>query len=217
MTENMWFYVAQGIFTTIQLTVVGFSLGAVLGVPLVAMRMSPIAPLRWISRAFIEIVRGVPLVVWLFLIYNGPTQFDPSLGSFFTSSRSAIAAVGLVSAAHIAEIYRGSLRAVQQGQWEASGALGMTQLDTATRIIAPQMLRAAIPASTTYAIGLLKDSSLASTIGVFEITYYANAVAGTTSSAAPFFVAGVYYLALTIPSAWAARRLENRLSRKVLR
>lgn len=217
MTGNVWVFVAQGIFSTLQLTILGLALGALLGLPLVAMRVAPVALVRWISRAFIEIVRGVPLVVWLFLIFNGPTQFDPSLGSVFTSWRSAFIAIGLVSAAHMAEIYRGSLRAVPQGQREASDALGMVQLDTATRIIAPQMLRTALPATTTYGIGLLKDSSLASTIGVFEITYYANAAAGTTSSAVPFFVAGAYYLALTIPSAWAARRLESRLGRKVLR
>ena len=217
MTENLWFSVAQGILTTIQLTVLGFCLGGLLGLPLLAMRTSQVPVLRWLSRAFIEVTRGVPLVVWLFLIYNGPTQFDPSLGSVFTSWNSAIAAIGLVSAAHMAEIYRGSLLAIPKGQWEASTALGMTRIDTASRIIAQQMIRAAIPASASYAIGLLKDSSLASTIGVFELTYYANAAAGTTSSATPFFIAGAYYLAMTIPSAWAARRLENRLRKEVLR
>lgn len=217
MTENVWAFVAQGISNTIGLTVLGFGLGALLGVPLVAMRFAPLSPLRWISGAYIQITRGVPLVVWLFLIYNGPTQFDPSLGSVFTSWLSALLAIGLVSGAHMAEIYRGALRAVPLGQREAGGALGMTQVDTAARIIAPQMLRTAIPASATYGIGLLKDSSLASTIGVFEVTFYANTAAGTSSSAVPFLVAGVYYLALTIPSAWGARHLETRLSRKVLR
>ncbi|MDQ0664607.1 polar amino acid transport system permease protein [Arthrobacter ulcerisalmonis] len=217
MTENVWAFVAQGVFATAQLTVMGFALGAVLGLPLVAVRTSPVGPARWIARGFIELVRGVPLVVWLFLIYNGPTQFDPRLGSVFTSGASAIAAIGLVSAAHMAEIYRGSLKAINRSQWEAGDALGMPRLDTATRVIGPQMIRVAVPASAAYAIGLIKDSSLASTIGVFEITYYANTAAGSTSSALPFFIAGAYYVALTIPSAWAARRLDTRLRRKVAR
>lgn len=217
MTPSVWEAVAQGILTTVELTVVGFALGSVLGLPLLALRISGIAPLRWAARAFIEVARGVPLIVWLFLIYNGPTQFDPSLGSVFSSGRSAVLALGLVSAAYMAEIYRGSLRAIRQGQHEASRALGMSRVDTATRIIGPQMVRVAIPASASYAIGLLKDSSLASTIGVFEITYHASTVASSTSSVTPFFVAGVYYVALTIPSAWAARQLENRLRRGVAR
>jgi polar amino acid transport system permease protein len=215
MTGNVWEAVAQGIVPTIELTVVGFALGSVLGLPVLALRISRIAPLRWAARTFIEIARGVPLIVWLFLIYNGPTQFDPSLGSVFTSWRSAVLALGLVSAAYMAEIYRGSLRAIKHGQYEASRALGMSQVDTATRIIGPQMVRVAIPASAAYAIGLLKDSSLVSTIGVFEITYHAGVVASNTSSVIPFFVAGVYYVVLTFAAAWAARRLEGRLRRGV--
>lgn len=207
--------VAQGVIWTIQLTALGFGLGAVLGLPVLMLRLSPIAPARAAARAFIEIVRGVPLIVWLFLIYNGPTQFDPSLGSVFTSWRSAVLALGLISAAYMAEIYRGSLRAIKQGQFEASRALGMSRIDMATLVVAPQLVRIAIPASASYAIGLLKDSSLASTIGVFEITYYASTASSTTSSVTPFFIAGLYYVALTVPSALGARRLEARMQRSV--
>lgn len=215
MTDNVWSAVAQGILATIQLTVVGFALGAVLGVPLLLLRSSPLLVLSAPARACIEIARGVPLIIWLFLIYNGPTQFDPGLGDVFTSWRSAVLALGFISAAYLAEIYRGSLRAIKVGQFEASQALGMGRFDTATRIIGPQMIRVAIPASVSYAIGLAKDSSLASTIGVFEITYYAGTSSSTTSSVTPFFVAGAYYVALTVPSALAARRLESRLLRRV--
>lgn len=215
MSIDTWLIVGHGIIATLQLTVVGFAIGAVLGLPLMVMRGAQIWILRFIARAFIEITRGVPLIIWLFLIYNGPTQFNPALGSVFTSWRSAVLAIGLVSAAYMAEIYRGALRAVSAGQFEASRALGMSQLDTATRIVGPQMIRVAIPASASYAIGLLKDSSLASTIGVFEITYYATTASSNTSSVMPFFVAGVYYVALTFPSAWAARRLESRMMERV--
>lgn len=215
MSENVWAVVAQGIAATIQLTVVGFALGAILAIPLLVLRQSPIAAIRWVGRAYIEVARGVPLIVWLFLIYNGPTQFDPTLGSVFTSWRSAVLALALISAAYMAEIYRGCLRAINQGQFEASGALGLSRFDTAKDVIGPQMIRVAIPASASYAIGLLKDSSLASTIGVFELTYHASAVSSTTSSVTPFFVAGLYYVALTVPSAMAARRLERRMLRSV--
>jgi polar amino acid transport system permease protein len=215
VTIETWLIVAQGIAATLQLTVVGFAIGAILGLPLLAMRVSRLWVLRATARSFIEIARGVPLIIWLFLIYNGPTQFNPALGSVFTSWRSAVFAIGLVSAAYMAEIYRGALRAVNDGQFEASRALGMSQLDTATRIVGPQMVRVAIPASASYAIGLLKDSSLASTIGVFEITYFATTASSNSSSVTPFFVAGLYYVALTFPSAWAARRLESKMLERV--
>jgi polar amino acid transport system permease protein len=215
VTDSVWEAVAQGILATIQLTLVGFAIGAVLGVPVLVLRISRLWVLRAVARSFIEVARGVPLIVWLFLIYNGPTQFDPSLGSVFTSWRSAALALGFVSAAYMAEIYRGSLRAIHEGQYEASRALGMSQVDMASRIIGPQMIRVAVPASASYAIGLLKDSSLASTIGVFEITYYASAASSTTSSVTPFFVAGAYYVAITFPSAMAARQLESLLLRRV--
>ncbi len=217
MNAEMWAGVANGILTTLQMTVVGFVGGAVLGVPVLLLRISKIAPLRWIGRAFIEVVRGIPLLVWLFLIYNGPTQFDPSLGRVFTSAVSAVIALSLVSSAYMAEIYRGSLTAINKDQWEAGSALGLARRDTVRFVITPQVVRVATPASANYAIGLLKDSSLVSTIGVFEITYYATSMSATMSSATPFFIAGAYYLMMTIPSAWATRKLDARLRSKVVR
>ena len=218
MNASMWSTIAEGILTTIEITAVSFVIGAVLGVPVMLFRVSQWWLLRWPARAFIEIGRGVPLVVWLFLIYNGPIQFDPSLSAVFTSWTSGVAALALVSAVYMAEIYRGSLRAIHGGQWEAGRALGMSIRDTASRVIAPQVIRVAIPASANYAIGLIKDSSLVSTIGVFEITYYATTLSTTLSSATtPFVVAGAFYIAMTFPSAVLARRLEHVLSRKIVR
>ena len=217
MTAEIWAGVANGIFTTLQMTVIGFIGGAIFGVPVLFLRISRVTPLRWVGRVFIEVVRGIPLLVWLFLIYNGPTQFDPSLGRVFTSYFSAVVALSFVSSAYMAEIYRGSLTAIKKDQWEAGAALGLASHDTARFVIAPQVVRVATPASASYAIGLLKDSSLVSTIGVFEITYFASTLSATTSSATPFLVAGVYYLMLTIPSAWATRKLDARLRSKVVR
>ena len=217
MNPEIWAGVANGILTTLLMTAIGFIGGAIFGVPVLLLRVSKIKPLRWIGRTFIEVVRGVPLLVWLFLIYNGPTQFDPSLGRVFTSFISAVLALSLVSSVYMAEIYRGSLTAISKVQWEAGAALGFAKLDSARFVIAPQVVRVATPASANYAIGLLKDSSLVSTIGVFEITYYSATLSATTSSATPFFVAGAYYLMMTIPSAWATRKLDARLRSKVVR
>ena len=217
MTTAIWTGVAQGISNTVAVTIYGFLLGAIFGVPVLMLRNSNVLVARWTGRALIEIVRGVPMLVWLFLIYNGPTQFDPRLSSVFTSWSASVIALGLISSVYIAEIYRGSLKAIHGGQWEASHALGMSGFDTVTRVIAPQVVRVAIPTLATYGISLLKDSSLVSTIGVFEITYYATTLSAETSSPAPFFAAGAYYLMITIPAVWGARRLDRRLRGKVVR
>ena len=215
MNTDIWIGVAAGISTTLQMTAIGFIGGAILGIPLVFMRLSNIQVIRWGTRAFIELVRGIPMLVWLFLVFNGPTQFDPSLGRVFTSFNSAVIVLCVVSGVYMAEVYRGAVRAISKNQWEASDALGLRTVDKLRFVIGPQVGRVAIPSAANYAIGLVKDSSLISTIGVFEITYYATNLYGTLSSPVPFYVAGMYYLMITVPSAWLARTVDVRLRSKV--
>jgi polar amino acid transport system permease protein len=183
-------------------------------VPLVIARLSKVAPLRWIARTYIELLRGIPPIVWLFIIYFG-------LGSSVVTLNGVTAAIvtlGAISGAYMAEIYRGGLSAVHVGQWEASAALGMPRTATMSRIIGPQVLRVSVPAGATYAIGLLKDSSIAFAVGVTEITYYANDQSRSTSDAmGPFLIAALVYIAITIPCAYGARRLDASLRRRVAR
>ncbi len=117
----------------------------------------------------------------------------------------------------MAEIYRGSLSAISKGQGEAAASLGMSRVDTATRVIGPQVLRISIPASATYAIGLLKDSSIAYTIGALEITWHAWSQQQQLNSVTPYFAAAVYYIAITFPAAWLARSVDARLRKRVAR
>jgi polar amino acid transport system permease protein len=118
----------------------------------------------------------------------------------------------------MAEIYRGGLSAIPAGQWEASAALGMGHRDQLSKVVGPQVLRVSIPASATYAIGLLKDSSIAYTVGVQEILFNADMQAKQASDAiVPFLYAALVYVIITIPCAWAARSLDSGLRRKVAR
>lgn len=213
----LWSYIAAGIPITLELTFFGFLIGAVLGLPVMLGRRSHLAPVRWLARAYIELFRGVPLLVWLFLIYQGSTQFDPGLQSTFTSMNSAILGFGLVSAAYMAEIYRGCLGAVHHGQYEAAYALGMTGRDASRKVIWPQMFRIAIPASASYAIGLLKDTSIAMTIGCTEILWRARNATGNITTIQPYLVAGLIFIVLTLVAAYGSRRLDSTLRRRVAR
>jgi polar amino acid transport system permease protein len=215
MNGDVWLEVAKGIPMTLQLAGLGFAIGAIAGVPLMLMRNSRLLPLRWVARAVIEILRGVPPLVWLFLIFAGLPELNPALLSVLTPTTSAIIGLGLISSAYMAEIYRGCLSAISRGQWEASSSLGMSKYATATHVIGPQMLRISIPAAATYAIGLLKDSSIAYTIGALEITWHAWSQQQQLISVTPYIAAAVYFVAITFPAAWLARTVDARLRRRV--
>ena len=135
-----------------------------------------------------------------------------------TPLMAAIVSLGVISCAYMAEIYRGGLSAIDRGQWEAGEALGMNRSSVLAKIIGPQVYRVSVPAGATYAIGLLKDSSVAYTIGVTEVMFYANEQARSTSDAiVPFLLAALVYVVMTIPCAALARALDSRLRRRVAR
>jgi polar amino acid transport system permease protein len=125
--------------------------------------------------------------------------------------------LGLISAAHLAEIYRGSLLAVHRGQFEAAQALGLGRVTIYTKVIGPQAVRVAIPGMVTWAISLLKDSALVSTIGVAEIMSVTNQDARSSgSSLTPFVIAAAIYIGLGSPLAYLSRYLERKLSLKAV-
>ena len=152
----------EGIGGTIFVTVGAVVIGLLLGAPLAALRMSSNAALSFVSAAFINVIRGIPSIVWLFIVFYGistatPVRFEP-----FTT---AILTLGAIATAQFAEIYRGGLLSVRPGQTEAARVLGLDGLQTFTLIQIPQALVAAIPAGATIAIGLIKESAVISIIG----------------------------------------------------
>lgn len=206
--------VAQGILMTLIVTVCAFAIGAVAAVPLALARNSRFTLLRGAARVGIEVVRGVPPLVWLFILYFGIGSGAIRLSSL----AAAIIGFGVVTAAYMAEIYRGGLAAISRGQWEAGDALGLSRLAILRDVIGPQVLRVSIPAAAAYAIGLLKDSSIASVIGVQDIVFFANQEASKTADGiTPFLFAAGLYIAMTIPCAWLTRRLDARLRKRVAR
>jgi polar amino acid transport system permease protein len=197
---------------TLIVTAAAFVIGLVLGVPLMLGLRSRITPLRLLFRLTVDIIRGIPPIVWLFLLY-----FGISFGGIRLDSLSAaIAGLGLISAAYLAEIYRGGFATLPSGQLEAARALGLGRTTTFVRVLAPQAVRTALPSIATFLLALVKDSSIASTIGVTEMVFAANTFVRQnpgTAGLTPFFIAAGVYVAISIPLAIVSRRLDTRLRR----
>lgn len=206
--------VLRGLPATIGLTVLALLIGLVLGIPLMMLRIARHRGLRLLAMAIITFVRSIPPIVWLFLIFfglgSGYIRVDPF--------PAAVAGMGLIAAAYMAEIYRGALLSIHVGQWEGAAALGIGRLRMWTDILIPQLFRVALPAMATYAIGLLKDTAIASTIGVGEMTFFANRFSMSHYRGLEVFgFVAVVYIALSLPMAWASRRVDRRLRMKVSR
>lgn len=204
--------IAQGIGLTLYVTGASLLFGGIIGLILVGAARSPAAPIRAVATLYINIVRVIPPITWLFLIYFGLPQFVLRL----TTIQAAIIGFSVIASAFMAEIYRSGLLSIPDGQREAAHALGLSSVTTVGHIITPQAFRVALPAIATYGIGLLKDSALASTIGVREITYYAQQSAKQTHEGLlSFVVAGALYIVISLIVALISRRVDLTLRRKI--
>ena len=194
---------------TLEVTATCFAVGSLLALVLLSGRRSRSVVVRSVSRVVIDVLRGIPPIAFLFIVFFGIGSGAIILSPF----QAAVIGLGLISAAHLAEIYRGSLLAVNRGQFEASQALGLGRITTYVRVIGPQAMRVAIPGMVTWAISLLKDTALVSTIGVAEIMSVTNQDARASgSSLTPFIIAALIYIALGTPLAFLSRYLEGTLS-----
>lgn len=200
--------ILEGIPLTLAVTGAAFGVGVVGGLPLCVLRRSRFVVLRAPATFAIDLIRAVPPIAWLFLLYYGLAGEGVQLGSFV----AAAAGLGLFSSAHMAEIYRSGLLAVSHGQWEAARAVGLPEWRVMTDVVAPQALRVVIPPSASYAINLLKDSAVASVIGVADITFRANQEAQATFQGLTVFgLAALVYIALSLPLAALSRVMDRRL------
>ncbi|PYI68914.1 amino acid ABC transporter permease [Arthrobacter livingstonensis] len=206
--------IAIGLPLTVLVTILALMIGTVVALPIVAGLRSRNRLIWLMSRGLVDLLRGIPPVVWLFILYYGI-----SIGAVRLSALQAgVLGLGVVAAAYLAEIFRGAISAVPKGQWEASSALGFHRATVWTRIVGPQTARAAIPAYTTFAIGLLKDSSIASTIGVSEIVFMSSQYARQSGSGIlVFFVAAGIYILLSVPLGLLSRHLDIKMRKAVAR
>jgi polar amino acid transport system substrate-binding protein len=198
----------KGAVVTIELSVIAMALAASLGLLLALARLYGPAPVRWMAAAYIELVRGTPLLIQLYLIYYGL----PNLGIRFSAFVAAILGLGCNYAANEAENYRAGIQGVPSGQMEAALALGMTRGQALRRIILPQAFRLVIPPVTNDFIAMFKDSSIVSVITMVELTKVYGMLAMSTYDYIGLGVmtAGLYFV-LSYPASLFAARLEKRL------
>lgn len=209
--EYVWLLLS-GIPYTLAVTFGGLLIGAVLGFPLLLVRNSRFWVLRSLAILLIAFIRSVPPIIWIFLIF-----FSIGTGFFPISPLSAaLVGFGLIAMANTAEIYRGGLVALHHGQREAAEALNMSRFYVLWDVVLPQMFRVCLPVIATYAIGLLKDAAVASTIGVPDLVYQGRYVTQMTFEGLSVMAAvGVLYILISLPIAWVSRLAETRLRRAV--
>jgi His/Glu/Gln/Arg/opine family amino acid ABC transporter permease subunit len=178
----------------------------VFGLLVALMRISRWRALRYPAIAYLEIFRGTPALVQLFVIYFG----FPDIGFEPSPFQAAIVGLGLNGAAYLSEVYRAGIESIHRGQMEAALSLGMTPARALQYIVLPQAIRTMLPPITNFAIVLLKDTALVFAVGVVEIMALArNLVTETLQSAAVYLIAGSIYLCVTIPMARLAAGLER--------
>lgn len=204
----------QGVQVTIALTVVAFAVGLVIGLLVAVMRDSRMRVLRMLSWTYVWIFRGIPTLIQLFIVwYALPQVFPVFREQWFTPFLAATIALSFNEAAYAAEIMRGGLLSVDDGQKVAARALGMTPYKVFSKVVAPQLTRVAIPPMANDFITLLKITSLASVVSVRELmTNTQTAVASSFRFAEWFFAAGIYYLVLVsifmVGQSWLERRYQ---------
>ncbi|GGY01341.1 amino acid ABC transporter permease [Streptomyces anandii] len=199
---------------TVLYTLSGFVFGLVLGMVVALMRLSSVGPYRWLAGVYIEIFRGLPaLLIFIFVGVAVPLAFPGTQIVGGTYGKVALA-LGLVSAAYMAETIRAGIQAVPKGQMEAARSLGFSPARAMVSIIVPQAFRIILPPLTNELVLLFKDSSLVLFLGVTlqerELSKYGNDLASTTANSTPILVAGLCYLLVTIPLGFVVRRMESR-------
>lgn len=200
--------VLKGVPATMGVTVAAFVVGCVLGIPILGGASSRYLAVRTVARVLIDLVRGIPPIVWLFIIYFGVAQ-----GAALSPYPAAVIGLGLVCGAYMAEVYRSGMLAVGKGQTEAANALGLKRFQVLARVTGPQALRVTVPGAATYLIGLLKDSAAISIIGVQDVASTAlSSYQQSFDGIQTFGLAALVYIALSLPFA-AISRYANRWMR----
>lgn len=197
-----------GVLVTLQLSILSILIGTIFGLVAAMLKLSHKKPLMMITDFYITIVRGTPLLLQLIFIFYALPEIGIELDRF----SSAVIGLAFHSGAYISEIFRGAIESIDYGQREAARALGMTKLQAMKRVILPQAFKRSVPALGNQFIIAVKDSSLASAITITEILLLARQFTAATFDVFPiFFVAGCYYLIITMGLTSILNKIELRL------
>jgi len=205
---RIFLYLLPAVPETIKITLLSFALALLLGLLVGLAEISRRPWLRIPAKMYVDIFRGVPLLVLIFFFYFG-------LGAILNLDRlvAGILAIGVCFAAYLAEIFRSGIEAISHGQYEAALSLGMTRAQVMRHVILPQSLRIVLPPAANEFIACLKDSSLVSIIGLREITragreFYSQYFVDFQT----WFMVGIIYLAMTLTLSRLVVRLEKRFA-----
>ncbi|CAO3455541.1 amino acid ABC transporter permease [Azospirillum largimobile] len=200
----------RGFGVTILCWGAGCLIGMVLGFVLMLLRQIPVKPLRWVIRAYIEVIRGTPFLIQLFLLYSG----GPSIGLRLEATAAGILGLGIYGSAYFAEIFRAGYQAVPKGQVEAALSLGMSYGSILRRVIVPAMLVSTIPAIVNMMAILTKETVVLSIITVPELMYEMQTMAAETFATFETIVGmALFYWLLVEVVSRLGRRLEARVTR----
>ncbi|HDT7014272.1 TPA: ABC transporter permease subunit [Staphylococcus aureus] len=200
----------KGIKITILISLIGVALGSILGAFVALMKLSKIKIISWIASIYIEILRGTPMLVQVFIVFFGITA---ALGLDISALVCGTIALVINSSAYIAEIIRAGINAVDKGQMEAVRSLGLNYRQTMKSVIMPQAIKNILPALGNEFVTLIKESSIVSTIGVGEIMFNAQVVQGISFDPfTPLLVAAALYFVLTFVLTRIMNMIEGRLN-----
>ena len=202
-------FMLVGLSWTILLAAVGLIGGSLAGAVLTLMRISRYRLASAFARAYIFVIQGTPLLVLLFIAYFGATYIGFDVRPIVAIS----VAFSFYAAAFLGEIWRGAIQSVPVGQSEGAHALGLSGPDTMVHIIAPQAIRIATPATVGFFVQLIKNTSLASVVGIIELTRTAQIVSNATFKPLEVYLtAAAFYFLICFPITLVSRRLERRLA-----
>ena len=181
-----------------------------LGMIVALLRMSRVRVVSAITRFFINILRGTPLMLQLLAVTYGPYYL---FGTTVARNKliPVVIAFSINYAAYFAEIYRGGIESIPVGQYEAAEVLGYTRVQTFMRIILPQVIKRIMPSVTNEVVTLVKDTSMAFTVSYQEMFTIGKQIANSQTSFTPFLVAGVFYYIFNVIVDYAMGRIEKRL------
>ena len=208
-------WLLQGLITTLELSALAWLLAVALGILSGALRTVAFTPLRWLATFYVEFFRNVPLLVWMFFWYFGVPPLLPRGVQDWIFDHGAefwagMMALGVYHGARMSEVIRSGIQSIPKTQFEASLAMGLTTLQAYRLIILPVALRLIVPPGTNESLNLLKNSSVALTISVAELTFQTRQIETYTAKAIEALTAGtLIYLVLCVSIATVMSRVER--------
>lgn len=213
--ENILF-LFEGVKISLLIAICSLILGTIIGTLLASFRISKNVVLRIIGRVYVDLIRGTPMLLQLSFLYLGfPMVYQLITGEYLGMDALAVGiiGIGMNSGAYVCELIRGAINSIDKGQWEAGKSLGLTQNQILMKIILPQSFKRIIPPLANEFIVLIKDSSLVSTIGVYDLMQSSKILGGKYYNYfLPMIAVAMVYLVLTLVISHFTMKLEKRLA-----